>query len=178
MSHLRIKVAALALIAALGASTAHAQRGYPSLTAGENKVAAAVKAAKAGHSKVDVQQQGRDNGAAVGQSGHSNGAGIYQNGAGNTGQVSQNGANNAGNIYQLGSGNTGAITQSGNNNAACLVQIGDNNSAGVTQSGNQSVGVAQNKARSWEFPAEICETHKGQDAYFLRRAIRAPFPAN
>jgi len=174
MSALRFKVAALALIAALGASAAHAQRGYLAINDGSAKAAAAIKAAKAGHNQVDVQQAGRDNGAAVGQIGRGNSAGITQNGVANGGLVNQNGANNAGNIYQLGSGNTGAITQTGNNNNGCLVQIGDNHSAGITQSGNQNVGVAQNKARSWEFPAEICETHKGQDPYFLRRAIRAP----
>lgn len=175
MSTVRLKLAGLALIAALGASAAHAQRGYPA--PGENKVAAAVAAAKAGltgHSRVDIQQQGRDNGAAVGQTGPANGAGIYQNGVANTGQVSQAGANNTGAIVQLGKGNTGAITQTGDNNNACLVQIGNNHAAGITQSGNQSVGIAQNKARTWEFSAELCETYKGQDPYFLRRAIRAP----
>lgn len=176
MSVTRIKVAALAMITMLGASAAHAQ-SYPPLFGGQNKVAAAVKAAKAGqtgHSRVDIQQQGRDNGAAVGQSGPANSAGMYQNGVANMGQVSQTGANNTGAIVQIGKGNTGVIMQTGDSNNACLVQIGNNHAASITQSGNQSVGIAQNKARTWEFSAELCQTYRGQDTYFLRRAIRAP----
>lgn len=175
MSTVRLKLVGLALIAALGASAAHAQRGFAGPGVGENnKVAAAVKAAKAGqtgHSRVDIQQQGRDNGAAVGQTGAGNGARINQNGIANTGQVSQTGTNNAGTIYQIGRGNEGAITQTGDNNNACLVQLGNNNSAGITQTGDQSIGIAQNKARTWEFPAELCQTTT--DPYFLRRAVRA-----
>ncbi len=175
MSTIRLKLVGLALVTALGASAAHAQRAYSAPA--ENKVAAAVKAAKAGqtgHGRVDIRQHGRDNAAAAGQAGPANSIGVYQDGVANIGQVSQMGANNTGNIIQLGKGNTGAITQTGDNNNACLVQIGNNHAAGITQTGGQSVGIAQNKARTWEFSAELCEIYRDQDPYFLHRAIRGP----
>ena len=160
MSSLRLKLAAAALIGALGASAAHAQT-RPSLFAGQ------------GRSTVEISQQGRGNGAAIGQNGPANRAGVTQRGSGNTGQISQDGASNSGAVYQLGNNNSGSITQTGDNNAACLVQLGNNNAGVLTQSGNGNrLGVAQNSVRSWEFAPELCAQHGG-DAWSLRRQVRA-----
>lgn len=145
MSSLRFKLTGLALVAALGASAAQAQT-FPSLF-GKQRNAPAVK----------VEQQGQNNGAAVGQNGPRNSAGIGQKGDNNVGQISQNGANNAAGVYQIGRNNEGGITQTGNNNEACLIQAGRNQSATITQSGNQSVGVLQTTKGAREISARNCE---------------------
>jgi len=145
MSTFRLKLAGLALITALGASAAYAQG--PSLF-GKQRAVAAVK----------VEQEGRDNGAAVGQNGRGNTAGIGQQGVSNDAQINQNGANNNAGIYQVGKNQSGAITQDGNNNNACLVQIGRNQSGAITQTGsNNNVGVMQTKKGVYEIPATKCE---------------------
>jgi hypothetical protein len=177
MSTLRLKLAAIALISALGASAAHAQ-SYPSLFAKQGKPATVrvepVHAApiRTAPSRVVVDQQGRDNGAAVGQTGLRNNAGIYQRGESNFGQTSQTGASNTGSIYQVGRNNSGTITQTGDNNAACIIQLGRNNSANVTQTGGQSVGVVQSPRGTWEIPAAYCGV-QGRDPESLRRAALA-----
>ena len=176
MSSLKFKVAALALLTALGMSAASAQT-RPSLFASQSKPVA-TKAAPAmpapvRASGVAISQQGYGNGAGVGQNGPANGATIGQIGANNTGQVSQNGANNNAAIHQLGQNNTGAITQTGNNNNACLAQLGRNNGGAITQSGDGNrIGVAQNAARTWEFSPELCERY-GNDPRMLKLMIRA-----
>ena len=167
MSSMKIRVAALALIAALGASTAHAQKSYPSLFAGQSKPAVAKAApAKPAPALVAARPSG------VGQNGPANGATIGQIGANNTGQVSQTGANNNAAIHQLGQNNTGAITQTGDNNNACIVQLGRNNAGAITQSGNGNrLGVAQNAARTWEFAPELCDQY-GHDPRALKQQVR------
>lgn len=175
MSTLRLKLAAIALISALGASAAHAQ-SYPSLFAKQGRQAqaqpASTQVVRSAPSRVVVNQQGRGNGAAIAQNGPANNAAINQQGANNTGQVSQDGANNSAAIYQLGQNNTGAIVQNGSNNDACLVQLGRNNSAGITQNGSgNSIGIAQNAARAWEFPPELCRQY-ANDPWNLKRQIR------
>ena len=180
MPSMKIRVAALALIAAFGASTAHAQKTYPSLFSGQSKPAVAKAAAAkpapaivaSKPSGVAISQQGSGNGAGVGQNGPANGATIGQIGANNTGQVSQNGANNNAAIHQLGQNNTGAITQTGDNNNACIVQLGRNNAGAITQSGNGNrLGVAQNAARTWEFAPELCDQY-GHDPRALKQQVR------
>jgi hypothetical protein len=152
MSTLRLKLAAVALVSALGASAAHAQSYYPSLFGKQRAVA--VKTVPS----VTVEQQGRDNGAAVGQSGPRNTAGIGQQGASNNAQINQTGANNNAGVYQIGRNNDGAITQTGNGNDACLVQLGKNQSGEINQTGNgNSVGVIQTKKGVYEIPATMCE---------------------
>lgn len=145
MSALRLKLVGLALVATLGASTAQAQT-FPSLF-GKQKNAPAVK----------VEQQGQNNGAAIGQNGPRNTAGIGQKGDNNVGQISQNGANNSAGVYQIGRNNDGAVVQNGNNNDACLIQAGRDQSATITQSGNQSVGVLQTAKGVREISAKDCE---------------------
>ena len=180
MSTLRLKLAALVLIGAFGASAAHAQNTYPSLFAKQSKPVAVrteparAEPARALPSRVDIDQQGRGNGASVGQNGRRNDTSIYQRGSNNTGQTSQNGANNTAGIYQIGRNNNGAITQTGANNTACILQIGRNNDATVIQTGNQSVGIAQTPHGTYEFPAILCQLH-GKDPQKLRRAVMAMF---
>ncbi len=183
MSSLRFKLAAVALISALGASAAHAQNSYPSLFAKQNKPARTepvraqpvhvepvrIEPVRAAPGRVVIQQEGRGNGAAVGQNGPRNNAAITQRGAGNTGQISQDGANNSAGVYQIGRNNSGTITQTGANNVACLLQVGRNNTATVTQTGGQSVGVVQSPRGTWEIPAAYCGLH-GRDPENIRRA--------
>lgn len=160
MSTLRLKVAALALVSALGVTTAHAQ---PSLFGGRNRV--------------DIQQTGAGNGAGVGQTGVHNNGRIVQSGASNTGQISQTGVNNSATMYQLGRSNEGSIVQNGANNTACLVQLGRGSSASITQSGDGArLGVAQNGVHTWEFAPELCD-QLGGDTKMLKRSVRgAMFP--
>ncbi len=185
MSAFRIKLAAVALISALGASGAHAQNTYPSLFAKQSKPAPVrtepvrvepvrVEPIPPAPSRVDINQQGRGNGASIGQTGPRNSAGIYQRGDNNTGQTSQTGANDSADIYQIGRRNTGVITQTGSNNTACILQVGRNNTASVIQTGNQSVGIAQTPRGTFEFPAILCQLH-GKDPQKLRRTVMAMF---
>ena len=185
MSNLRLKLAALVLISAFGASAAHAQNTYPSLFAKQSKPAPVrtepvrVEPVRAipvptAPSRVDINQQGRGNGASVGQTGPRNDTSIYQRGSNNIGQTSQTGANNSAAIYQIGRSNNGVITQTGSNNTACILQIGRNNSATVIQTGNQSVGIAQTPHGTYEFPAILCQLH-GKDPQRLRRAVMGMF---
>lgn len=176
MSSLRLKLAAVALIGALGASAAHAQNSYPSLFGKQNKPARAeavrVEPVRTAPGRVVIQQEGRGNGAAVGQNGPRNDAAISQSGVGNIGQVSQTGANNSGAVYQIGRNNSGTITQTGDNNAACILQLGRNNTASVTQTGGQGVGVVQSPRGTWEIPAAYCGLH-GRDPESQRLAALA-----
>lgn len=164
MSTFRLKLAGLALVAALGASAAHAQ-SYPSLFGKQR--AAAVTSQPA----VKIEQEGRGNGAAAGQHGRGNQIGIGQKGQDNTGQVQQTGNNNTAGIYQVGKNNDGTITQTGDNNAACLVQIGRNQSADIAQTGGQTTGVLQTKKGSYAIPAEMCEIN-AKKAQAVRRMFR------
>lgn len=177
MSALRLKLAAIALVSALGASTAHAQ-SYPSLFAKQGRQAQVAEpvrttTVRAAPGRVAVTQQGRANGAAVSQNGPRNGAVVDQRGDNNEGQIIQDGANNSAAIYQLGRNNSGSIVQNGSNNDACLVQLNGNNAAGITQSGDgNSIGIAQNAARTWEFSPELCRQY-GDNPWALKRQIRA-----
>lgn len=173
MTSLRTKLAGIALVSALGATTAHAQ---PSLFAKQGRQAQAeparVQTVQPAPGRVAVTQQGRGNGAAVSQNGPRNNAAINQNGVNNEGQIVQDGANNSAAIYQLGRNNSGAIVQNGSNNDACLVQLNGNNAAGITQTGdNSSIGIAQNAARTWEFSPELCRQY-GDNPWALKRQIR------
>ena len=158
MSTLRLKLASLALLAAFGASAAHAQR--PSLFAGH---------AKASPARVVIDQKGRENGASVGQNGKLNAAEIFQRGGFNTGMVNQNGTGNTSSINQIGVNNDASITQTGNNNTACVVQVGRNLSTDVIQSGGQSVGVIQTNRNVREFPAELCALGTVGNRYIMRQ---------
>ncbi|MEZ6030066.1 MAG: hypothetical protein R3C46_09990 [Hyphomonadaceae bacterium] len=182
MSAFHLKLAALAAASVLGVTAAHAQNSYPSLFAGQTRQAAATPVrsepvvsppARVATNRVDLSQQGRNNGVAVGQTGIRNSAAVTQRGASNAGQISQTGVNNDATIFQLGRNNTGSITQTGDNNTACLVQLGRNNSAGITQTGdNNSIGIAQTPTRAWEFSPELCSLY-GADTWSLKRQIRA-----
>jgi len=158
MKRITLSLATLALVTAMGVGNANAQGRYDRY--GYHPPTAA---------KVDVQQQGRNNGAAVSQYGAANSAGIRQDGVGNTGTISQTGTDNDATIKQFGRSNEASITQTGNGNAACVVQIGKNLSSGVVQEGdNQNRGVVQTKKGTYEIPAKLCGADPGRPGYWQR----------
>ncbi len=162
MKRITLSLAAFALVTAVGASSASAQGRYDRYGYHPPTVA-----------KVDVQQQGRNNGAAVSQKGAANAAGIKQDGVSNTGVINQTGAGNDATIKQLGRSNDASITQAGNNNAACVVQIGKNLSTDVVQEGsNQNRGVVQTKKGTYEIPAQLCNLDPGSKGYWQRLGFK------
>jgi len=153
MKRIPVSLAALALVAVMGASSASAQGRYD-----PSGIRAAATA------KVEILQKGRHNAAAAAQKGQANSAGINQNGVSNTGQINQTGAGNDASIKQIGRGNDASITQTGDNNSACVVQIGKNLSTDVVQEGNnQNQGVVQTKQGTYTVPVGMCSLdHAGQ----------------
>lgn len=161
------RLAGLALIGVLGASAAQAQSRNPALFSGYAKSAWAAPS-------VGITQNGRGNGAAVGQNGIDNAILILQNGAFSTGQAKQDGVSSDAAIRHIGRSNDATITQTGVNSSACTVRVERGNSVGVVQTGGQSVGVLQTRAGSHTFPAALCEI----DAHnfgSLRRAMMKLF---
>jgi hypothetical protein len=162
MKRITLSLATLALVTAMGVGSANAQGRYDRY--GYHPPTAA---------KVDVQQQGRNNGAAVSQNGAANAAGIKQDGVSNIGSVSQTGMGNDATIKQLGRGNNASIAQTGNNNAACVVQIGKNLSTDVVQEGNyQNRGVVQTKKGTYEIPAHLCSVDPSGRGYWQRLGFK------
>lgn len=145
MKRVPVSLAVLALVAAMGASSANAQSRHD------------PNGLRAVTAKVEILQKGRHNAAAIAQKGLANAAGINQNGVSNTGQINQTGAGNDASIKQIGRGNDASITQTGANNSACVVQIGKNLSTDVVQNGNnQNHGVVQTKQGTYSVPAGMC----------------------
>lgn len=165
MKCISVSLGLLALVTAMGASSASAQGRYD-----PNGLRAAVTA------KVEIQQKGRHNGAAVAQKGPANAAGVNQNGASNTGQINQTGAGNDASIKQIGRGNDAAITQTGDNNSACVVQIGKNLSTDVVQTGdNQNYGVVQTKQGAYNVPAGFCSLDPAGKGYLRQLSFGRRF---
>ena len=157
----RVQLAVLAGIIAIGAGSAHAQGRFDRYGYHPPKLP-----------KIEIIQQGRDNGADVSQNGKANAAGINQDGVGNTGMINQNGNGNDASIRQLGRGNDASISQTGDNNAACVVQIGKNLSTDVNQTGNQSQGVIQTKKGSYNIPGQLCSLDPGSKGYWQRLGVK------
>jgi len=71
-----------------------------------------------------VDQRGRNNAAAVSQSGRGNYGAVVQRGSNNSATLAQNGKNNALAVFQIGRGHTLDASQNGNGNAGIVVQVG------------------------------------------------------
>lgn len=71
-----------------------------------------------------VEQQGRDNSAAISQRGENNNARIFQRGRGNSGSISQNGNNNSFALFQFGKKGNTAVTQNGDGNVGLRFEDG------------------------------------------------------
>jgi|JI10StandDraft_1071094.scaffolds.fasta_scaffold26295_8 minor curlin subunit len=162
MKRITLSLAAFALVTAVGASSASAQGRFDRYGYHPPKT-----------TKVDVQQEGRNNGAAVSQKGGVNAAAIVQRGLDNIGITSQTGTGNDATIRQLGRSNDASITQNGNNNAACIVQIGKNLSTDIVQEGDyQNRGVIQTKKGTYEIPAQLCSLDPGSRGYWQRLGFK------
>lgn len=148
---LKALLAAGALFAALGAAPASAQT-YPQCSR-----PAAINAqspiwsrlCRVEENRVQIEQRGANNGAAVAQTGRANAAEILQRGIGNVARTQQNGFGNRSSIHQIGDNNEANVIQNGGGNVARVIQVGDGHQTDVIQNGGERAIVVQTPAGSW-----------------------------
>jgi minor curlin subunit len=153
-----LRLAAVALIAALSIPTAHAQD---------------CRTRYGRVSGAEVQQAGLNNRASASQNGAANAATIAQAGSELSGAVSQNGDGNTATIRQFGKANSGTISQTGSDNTACLIQVGKNLSTDIVQEGDgQARGVIQTRKGTREISPDRCDVQMTR-GFLMRGAKQA-----
>lgn len=140
-SRVKSALVAAACLVAFSSGSASAQNVDAGQALGRYITAAATQNIAARTNRVQVEQRGDNNGAAIAQNGRGDAARILQRGSDLTAILRQNGNNNSAGLVQVGRNNTATITQNGSDNAACVIQVGRNVNTDVVQSGGERTAI-------------------------------------